>query len=360
MTEVGLLEDRSRNPSTITFLCHLTGNVNISRLADTLPVVRIINKETKDTLFYLCEGRKTNGEPTKPRITLGYFGNPEKDESFIIGVRFDKKSRGIRRGGKAFNNVTAIDLQCCRKNIHVKISKTKLTLTGILSEEMGHIASQKVCDLINMTQKNISYIQQSKPEIIQMHLENLYNCCLTEEGELDLPKNVIEKLKDAEKEFDLTFDWKIIYTFLVYITDNDIENFKDYMDKINMLLKIDEIATLDINPSSYEICTKAYSHRLNVSKINLVKLATFLCSEGINVSFGNTNPTQLFIDIPSKSVPDKTHHITINKKKTMRHNSPADEKETSEVFSYVMGHLEKFFHENNDFDYYIQKISQKQ
>lgn len=359
MSEVSLLEDRSRNPSTITFLCHLTGNVNISRLADTLPVVRIIDKETKSTLFYLCEGRKTNGEPTKPRITLGYFGNQHKDESFIVGVRFDKKSRGIRRGGKAFNNVTAIDLQCCHKNIHVKISKTKLTLTGILSEEMGHIASQKVCDLINMTQQNILYVQKSSPEVIQFHLENLYNYCLTEEGELDLPKNIIAKLKESEKESNCALDWKIINTFLVYITDNDIENFKDYMDKINMILKIDEIATLDINPGSYEICTKAYSHRLNVEKINLVKLVTFLCSEGFNVSFNNSNPTQLIIDIASKSVPNKLHHITINKKKTMRHNSPADEKETQEVFSNVMTYLEKFFYENNDFDYYIQKISEK-
>lgn len=332
-----IVEKEKTLPSTITYLCYLNGTTHIENIFKTIPIVKIEDEDGKE-VFFMCEGTKNNGEITKPRITLPFYGTSEND-TFVICARYNEMSRGIRRGGRCFNNVTAIDLQTCGKNIHVKISHTKLTFTGVLSENMGKQASYNLCNFINMYIQNIKFLQEH-PEETRLVLSDF---------------STYPKIIQSEYKNDI-YD-KIFHILSIYITDNDVNSFKDFNRKIEDFLQIGEICSENLQPSSFQICTKAFMHDLPTKgEIKLAKLSLFLFSKQLIVIYTNKKPSELLIKYPSEKDPNLYHCINIHKGKKIRHNSPASKEETEKVYGIISGYLIEFFNEQKDFQYYADLI----
>lgn len=341
---------KSSSPSTVTYLSYLNGSIDILNLAKTLPVITLLKEETKEVIYYNCEGVKSNGQATKPRITLLFYGD-EPDETFIISVRHPLHKRGIRRGGRCLNNTTAVDLQCCGKNIHIKVSKTKLTLIGVLSEEMGQIASQCMCDFINMTQTHINLLQAHKPLVFET---------------LTLIKKNYPKFWDEGDGFTTQVEYKDgtdisdqIYNILIsYLHDTDISSWSGYEAKIREFLEMSGVVNVHLAPSSYDICTKAYMYDMPVSKkpIYFNKLSLFLAQKDLHVEYKNNKPSDLLILYPSESQPNSTHSLNIHRAGKIRHNSPAGEEETSKVRDLILSYLTEFLSMDKSFNDYIQEL----
>lgn len=339
---------KSSSPSTVTYLTYLNGSVDILNLAKTLPIVTLLKEDTNEVIYYNCEGVKSNGQATKPRITLLFYGD-EPDETFIISVRHPQHKRGIRRGGKCLNNTTAVDLQCCGKNIHIKVSKTKLTLIGVLSEEMGQIASKCMCDFINMTQAHIKLLQEHK---------NLTHQILTLiKKDYSSFWNVDVSSRVSYREGDDLSDQ--IYNILIsYLHDTDITSWVGYEAKIKEFLDMTDIVNVYLCPSSYDICTKAYMYDMPESKkpIYFNKLSLFLAQKGLQVEYKNNKPSDLLILYPSESQADATHSLNIHRAGKIRHNSPAGEDETSKVRDLILSYLNEFLSTDKSFVEYIQEL----
>lgn len=315
------LVEKPVKPSTITFLCYLNGNIQITKLFPAIPIVLIYDDEGQE-VFFSCEGAKNNGEKTKPRITLPFYGE-SYEESFVIGVRWNGQSKGIRRGGRCFNNVVALDFQCCGKNIHVKVSQTKFTFTGILHEEMGRDASLKLCAFLNMVSGNLNYLQ--KVSFLEEKVSSFY-------------KN--GKIEDERLNAILS-------------CYHDREDYEEFLEKINFLRDMGPICTDNIQPFNYQICTKAYMHELKSDKpLYPHKLAVFLLIKGFVVDYDNINPADIMVFIESKSLPGKFHCVNIHRDLKIRHNSPASEEENDVVYKKILGYLCEYFEENKSFDYY--------
>jgi hypothetical protein len=140
--------------STLVLTAPLSGRVNSHLLFKLLPVTY---------------PKTISGLPiqfTKKRMKIPYYGV----EGCIISLRYDGKVRGARVGGAFMNSSISVDLQVCRKNIHIKISGSKLHLTGALSEEMASTAFTVICWHINSIQGHIDHIHSLSEEKIEKTL----------------------------------------------------------------------------------------------------------------------------------------------------------------------------------------------
>jgi hypothetical protein len=150
--------------STITMVCSLAGEIDIGAACEILPVYHPLN--TDGTKFY---------HPLKTRNKIPYFGV----KNAIVCVKYKGAIRGIRQNKGQMNNVISIDLQCCNKNINIKLARQKMQLTGASSEAMGNEAFQAMCDIINNISIELSYFSTLDEEIIKntvaFLLENTQN-----------------------------------------------------------------------------------------------------------------------------------------------------------------------------------------
>jgi hypothetical protein len=128
--------------STITMICSLEGNIEISNAFEILPVFYPLNPD--GTRFY---------HPIKTRNKIPYFGIKDA----IVCIKYKGIIRGIRQNEGQMNNVISIDLQCCNKNINLKLARSKIQLTGASSEEMGNEAFKVLCNHINTIYNDFLY-----------------------------------------------------------------------------------------------------------------------------------------------------------------------------------------------------------
>src|SRR5437868_5497725 len=125
-----------------------------STLTMTTPLNGVVDIDTLFRLLPITYPKTLSGGPIqipKSRGKIPFFGL----EGIIISARYAKKSRGARVGGGFMSNVISVDLQTGQKNIHLKVSGSKLQLTGALSEEMGDRAFSTMCWHVNSVQGHI-------------------------------------------------------------------------------------------------------------------------------------------------------------------------------------------------------------
>ncbi len=259
--------------STITMVCSLAGEIDIGAACEILPVYHPLNPD--GTKFY---------HPLKTRNKIPYFGV----KNAIVCVKYKGAIRGIRQNKGQMNNVISIDLQCCNKNINIKLARQKMQLTGASSETMGNEAFNAMCEIINNISVQLSYFSTLSEEVTRDTMKFLFDNThnpqvintLKPLGKVKIPDNVDETLLN----------------FLNAYYD-DCTSHSGFIDKIYRVINYKKIADSKISVTHSRISNSVYNYSLG-REISLLSMTNHLYKKGFNVSFHNWCNTHLNVSIP--------------------------------------------------------------
>jgi len=252
--------------STITMITSIRGEVDLNAAYESLCILYPKNPDGKRFIH-----------PEKTRNKIPYFNVP----NVIVCIKYKGKVRGIRQNTSQMNNVVSIDLQCCGKNINLKLSRTGIQLTGASSESMGLEAFEILCSHLNKIQSYIK-IKNSIPEderkaVVDWITSNPdFNLESFQHPPKELNKELIEFLSSYFPEFD---------------------NYSDFCEKVKRVMEINHLCSENVNPSFHRISNSVYNYTLG-KEISLLKMTNHLYTKGFNVSFHNWNSTYLNVSIP--------------------------------------------------------------
>jgi hypothetical protein len=308
--------------STITMICSCEGEIDIGAACEILPVYHPLNQD--GTKFY---------HPLKTRNKIPYFGV----KNAIVCIKYKGVIRGIRQNKGQMNNVVSIDLQCCNKNINIKLARQKMQLTGASSEAMGVEAFQAMCDIINNISIELAHISTIEPKIIESTVNFLSENTKHNEILNGIKPLVKSKLPKNVDEILLDFLYK-------YYTECNTHS--SFIDKIYRVLSFNKLANSKISIVQSRISNSVYNYNLG-KEISLLNMTNHLYKKGFNVSFHNWCNTHLNVSIPvlndksftPKSKSSTTSSIsltTINTEKT--EDSDIEEEENNEKEEKIKVH----------------------
>lgn len=261
-----LLSEKDINASTITMITGIKGNVDIVSAYEVLCILCPRNDD--GTRFV---------HPIKTRNKIPYFGIPNA----IVCVKYEGSVRGIRQNKGQMNNVVSIDLQCCDKNINLKLAKTKIQLTGANSEKMGIEAFQILCAHLNMIQDNINYKNNLPEEVKQNTLDWINSNKELNMEMIELsPDNVDKRLA------------KILYSYY-----SEFDNYEDFCEKIKKVMTVNFLCSDNVQPDNPRISNSVYNYTLG-KEISLIDMTMFLRKKGFNAIFHNWSTTYVNVSIP--------------------------------------------------------------
>jgi hypothetical protein len=263
MATIDISKIKSLEASTITMITSLKGLVEIAAAFELLCL--IYPKNPDGTRFI---------HPTKTRNKIPYFGVSNS----IVCVKYKGSVRGIRQNEGQMNNVVSVDLQCCNKNINLKLAKTKIQLTGASSEEMGNEAFEILCAHLNMIQSHIEYKNSLSEEVKNKTLDFFR-------------KGNVFNLESLPEDVDIR-----LATFLSMYME-DFEDYNTFLEKIERIMLIETVCTENIQPYVSRISNSVYNYTLN-REISLIQMTQHLYKKGFNVSFHNWSSTYLNVSIP--------------------------------------------------------------
>jgi hypothetical protein len=261
-----ILREKEINASTITMITGIKGNVDIVSAYEVLCILCPRNED--GTRFV---------HPIKTRNKIPYFGIPNA----IVCVKYEGSVRGIRQNKGQMNNVVSIDLQCCDKNINLKLAKTKIQLTGANSEKMGIEAFQILCAHLNMIQDNINY-KNGLSEEIKEHTLNWIN------SNTELNMDMIETSPDNVDKRLLRF---------LYGYYSEFDKYEDFCEKIKKVMKVIFLCSENVQPDNPRISNSVYNYTLG-KEISLINMTMHLRKKGFNANFHNWNTTYVNVSIP--------------------------------------------------------------
>lgn len=263
---MNLLNEKDINASTITMITGIKGNVDI---VSAFEVLCILCPRNEDGTRFV--------HPIKTRNKIPYFGIPNA----IVCVKYEGSVRGIRQNKGQMNNVVSIDLQCCDKNINLKLAKTKIQLTGANSEKMGVEAFQILCAHLNMIQDNINYKNELSEEIKKNTLDWLIsNKELSMESMELSPNNVDKRLA------------RFLYGYY-----SEFDDHEDFCKKINKVITVEFLCSPNVQPDNPRISNSVYNYTLG-KEISLINMTMHLRTKGFNANFHNWNTTYVNVSIP--------------------------------------------------------------
>jgi hypothetical protein len=256
----------SLDASTITMITSIKGVIDITAAYELLCILYPRNEDGSRFIH-----------PKKTRDKIRYFGIP----NIIVCVKYKGKVRGIRENSGQMNNVVSVDLQCCEKNINLKLARTKIQLTGASSEEMGNTAFEILCAHINMVQGHLNNKNSLSEEVKKDTVDWITgNPKMTMEMLENPPSNVNKELVEFLAGYFLEFD-----------------TYDKFCEKVHKVMSIDSLCTEEVKPDVSRICNSVYNYTLS-KVISLLKMTNHLHMKGFNVSFHNWNSTYLNVSIP--------------------------------------------------------------
>jgi hypothetical protein len=306
--------------STITMVCSLAGEIDIGAACEILQVFHPLNPD--GTKFY---------HPLKTRNKIPYFGI----KNAIVCVKYKGAIRGIRQNKGQMNNVISIDLQCCNKNINIKLARQKMQLTGASSEAMGNEAFDAMCEIVNNLAVSLSYFSTLSEEVtrntMKFLIEHTSNPLglntLKPLGKVKIPDNVDEML----------------LSFLNSYYD-DCTNHSGFVDKIYRVMNFKKIADSKISVTHSRISNSVYNYSLG-KEISLLSMTNHLYKKGFNVSFHNWCNTHLNVSIPvlnDKSYTPKSKSSTTSENSLSTiHTEHSEDEEVAEEENEVQEKEEK-------------------
>lgn len=250
------------NASTVTMVTSVKGLIDIVSAFELLPIYFPFNPD--GTRFI---------HPTKTRNKIPYFGKPDT----IVCMKYKGKVRGIRQNTGQMNNVVSIDLQCCNKNINLKLAQMNIQLTGANSEKMGVEAFNIICSKLNKIQEQVMYNNTLSKETKSYTLEWIQN---HPDQTNILPENIDIKL----------------FNFL-YLYRSEFDNFADFFEKIKRVIEIKNLCTGEIMIDYARIINSVYNYTLG-AEISLIEMTKHLRNKGFNANFHNWNTTYMNVSIP--------------------------------------------------------------
>jgi hypothetical protein len=266
MASIDISKVKPLEASTITMISLLKGFVEISAAYDLLC---LIYPENPDGTRFV--------HPTKTRNKIPYFGVPNS----IVCIKYKGAVRGIRQNEGQMNNVVSIDLQCCNKNINLKLARTKIQLTGASSEEMGNEAFKVLCAHLNMIQGHLDYKNSLSKEVQEATLEFFTNKEeINSEDFGILPENVDRRL-----------------SMFLYMYKSEFDNYSHFIEKIRKVVTTETICSKDVQPIASRISNSVYNYTLG-TEISLIKMANHLYAKGFSVSLHTWNCPYLNVSIP--------------------------------------------------------------
>ena len=243
-------------------------------------------------------------------LKIPFFGM----ENIIISIRYDMKSRGLRIGGKQLRNTVAIDLQYCSKNLHIKISKHKMLITGCLNEKMGIDAFFIVLDKIKNVNDCLKKFNNLEEEIKELTIEWICKEIKKDETNIYMYDDniLIEKFNNFPKNCD--------YNFAKYLSmfSYDCNKYENFIKKIEI---IKSISKNDDGNYCYNIFPKLYKYNIfnliylynileNIKTkklISLIKLTKFLLKNNYSTSYHNWHKKCINVFIPIDSSNSSTN-----------------------------------------------------
>jgi hypothetical protein len=274
MATIDVSKVKPLEASTITMISSLKGFVEIGAAFDLLC---LIYPENPDGTRFI--------HPTKTRNKIPYFGVPNS----IVCIKYKGAVRGIRQNEGQMNNVVSVDLQCCGKNINLKLARTKIQLTGASSEEMGNEAFKILCSHLNMIQGHLDYRNTLSEEVRKSTLEFFTaKDSIVPEDFKTLPENVDRRL-----------------AMFLYMYHGEFDNYSKFIEKITKVMTIEVLCSKDVQPIVSRISNSVYNYSLG-TEISLIKMANHLYAKGFSVSLHNWNCPYLNVSIPI--LKDKTEY----------------------------------------------------
>jgi hypothetical protein len=205
----------------------------------------------------------------------------KRQPNAIVCVKYEGSVRGIRQNKGQMNNVVSIDLQCCDKNINLKLAKTKIQLTGANSEKMGIEAFQILCAHLNMIQDNINYKNGLPEDIKQNTLD-----WISSKNELD-----IEMMESLPEGVDKRLT-KFLYGYY-----SEFDKYENFCEKIKKVMTVTFLCSDNVQPDNPRISNSVYNYTLG-KEISLINMTMHLRKKGFNANFHNWNTTYVNVSIP--------------------------------------------------------------
>lgn len=295
------------NPTNMVLVTRLNNTLNLKTLYELITLVPcnfIFNKKQND------------------RNKIPYFGV----EKIIISLRYDNKSRGIRKLGGSVPNVMSLDLQYLNKNIHFKISKDNFVLMGILAYDMGVKASHTCLNYLLMINKLWNKIKMLDKKIINDTVDYVLKIIEIDNNEILMYDDeiLIEKLNSNE---NINYDFAKYLTLFSYeMVDQDIspyEAFKNKCELIKSFIENDEKcfnSDIETIITEIEISNSTFNYSVDVN-FSMIQLARGFHNLGYGVSYNNRfEPKTIYLMIPLSSLEsNKDVEIFTNKKKIKAH-----------------------------------------
>jgi hypothetical protein len=253
----------------IVLLVHLSEEIDISVLSTLINLVYLLNKPNNNDkiIYYGVEGA-------------------------VISANYNNYSRGIRKVNK-IKSFASFDLQCSNKNIHVKLSKNKISLMGVLNLEMGSLAINYILSHIKMTEENWSKIRILPLDIYNETILWIKNNYLNDKNKqlpIEFPNNIDKNF--AEILYYNLFDYNMIS-----------ENYYDKrIEEITKIIKTpiyNNIPTIN----KIEVANRVLNYKLGSKKISLIDTVMKLKEKGYyKTVFHNTIHRKAKFMLPVKYI----------------------------------------------------------
>ena len=309
------MEDKNFKISNIVTVSHLSEELNLPLIYDLLSII----------YFDYKIGTKI---PGMGRETVPFFGI----NNAIVGLRYGTNMRGIKRIKGHLLSIIGIDLQCCNKNINLKLSKQKIQLAGAKSEQMAIEATAIVMEHLKMMIHHFNNARSLSKEVQKITLEWLIKTITYSEDDRAVLKSFdqiadkFDELEGGDKDLAM---WLSMYA-CEYQKDASL-----FIDKIFRVMdyvcgtevpfkKIPEVI-------SYKVCNGLYNFSLG-KKISLIQASQGMIKEGYKVSYHNWSAgkkLKIAIYISSSSSKDDEKRIE-NKEEEVISPSSLEKEDTDD------------------------------
>ena len=333
--ELNIVSEEDFKPSTITIVGNFNISVDITNIADWMPIKNIFDNGVRQ---HLVSGS---------RESIKYFGS----EGSIVSMCYKKTRRGMRTG--AMNNMISTDMQYNQKNIHLKISSTSITSVGTDSLDYGEKVFKLMTEHIINLKNNLDIINLIDKEEKEKSLSWLEkNYCFD--------TNILLKNIKSSKE-DIN---KVFLSFCALFSEDQDDKVK-YLEKMNSLLEPKIICNDLLECGNFTIYNSVYHispvknknfrmplHRLGPYMVNLGVAGEYhnWTSEGVNICF-DAEEKKTGLNHCNK---EYKHRFSIHETTKIRQCSPTNKKEAYANYLGVMSLLKDFFDNPNvDFKKYV-------
>lgn len=274
-----------------------------------------------------------SGFQFKRKVTLPYFGipdvvvsiSPEANSSGILpvrGIRKEENNNNALPSG-SFGNAVPLDFQCMCKNMHVKIStskveKSKFHVTGTKDVEMAKDVANRV--VIYLKKTDIAWRPFFQLSLIEKYIFiGSFFKMITNEGKLlfyndPIVKERLEKIqKDNPHQFSVyemmarfTFEFnsiELLYAKLLRIISLKIGTYSLFHNQSDFIM------------DSVSVNLGVYNANLGTKNISLSYIANTLNSDqelindGYEIGYTNSSPNKFVIKCPVKFT-EYTPHIS--------------------------------------------------